>query len=296
MKKVDIKNAVDLIQPDPYMETRLKAKSIPVKTRSRILGKVTAGAIALCFIFAMVFGLNLPTSTTTPNAEGQSQTIQQNQVRVNPFIMVASAIETEAEFKTLNLNDAFPFAYKISLIDVRGMNKSDREKIYLNERDTAIDYSEAVGNSRVTVRGAGENVILTEYYANYIKLDLKNIENVKSINAKTSTKWGQIEYYDTKLIETEIEKGNTTPIPHGQEITISAEQYHNDCEGFSWKNTAEMTQAIDENPDASLSMYSDTITFTVEYKDGSKEIGIIDVVFDDEGNGSFISREYSSIS
>ena len=296
MKKVDIKNAVDLIQPDPYMETRLKAKSIPVKTRSRILGKVTAGAIALCFIFAMVFGLNLPTSTTTPNAEGQSQTIQQNQVRVNPFIMVASAIETEAEFKTLNLNDAFPFAYKISLIDVRGMNKSDREKIYLNERDTAIDYSEVVGNSRVTVRGAGENVILTEYYANYIKLDLKNIENVKSINAKTSTKWGQIEYYDTKLIETEIEKGNTTPIPHGQEITISAEQYHNDCEGFSWKNTAEMTQAIDENPDASLSMYSDTITFTVEYKDGSKEIGIIDVVFDDEGNGSFISREYSSIS
>lgn len=296
MKKVDIKNAVDLIQPDPYMETRLKAKSIPVKTRSRILGKVVAGAIALCLIFAMVFGLNLPTSTTAPTTEGQSQTIQQNQVKINPFIMVASAMETETEFKTLNFNDAFPFAYKISLIDVRGMNKSDREKIYLNERDTAIDYSEAVGNSRVTVRGAGENVILTEYYANYIKLDLKNIENVKSINAKTSTKWGQIEYYDTKLIETEIEKGNTTPIPHGQEITISAEQYHNDCEGFSWKNTAEMTQAIDENPDASLSMYSDTITFTVEYKDGSKEIGIIDVVFDDEGNGSFISREYSSIS
>ena len=244
----------------------------------------------------MVFGLNLPTSTTTPNAEGQSQTIQQNQVKVNPFIMVASAIEAEAEFKTLNLNDAFPFAYKISLIDVRGMNKSDRDKIYLNERDSAIDYSEAVGNSRVTVRGSGENVILTEYYANYIKLDLKNIENVKSITAKTSTKWGQIEYYDTKLIETEIEKGNTTPIPHGQEITISAEQYHNDCEGFSWKNTAEMTQAIDENPDTPLSMYSDTITFTVEYKDGSKEVGLIDVVFDDEGNGSFISREYSCVS
>ena len=291
MKKVDIKNAVDLIQPDPYMETRLKAKSTPVKTRSRILGKVTAGAIALCLIFAMVFELNLPTSTTTPTTEGQSQIIQKNQVKVNPFIMVASAIE--AEFKTLNLNDAFPFAYKISLIDVRGMNKSDRDKIYLNERDSAIDYSEAVGNSRVTVRGAGENVILTEYYANYIKLDLKNIENVKSINAKTSTKWGQIEYYDTKLIETEIEKGNTTPIPHGQEITISAEQYHNDCEGFSWKNTAEMTQDIDENPDTPLSTYSDTITFTVEYKDGSKEVGIIDVVFDDEGNGSFISREYS---
>ena len=296
MKKEDIKNAVDLIQPDPYMETRLKAKSIPVKTRSRILGKVTAGAIALCLIFAMVFGLNLPTSTTAPTTEGHSQTIQQNQVKVNPFIMVASAIEAEAEFKTLNLNDAFPFAYKISLIDVRGMNKSDREKIYLNERDSAIDYSEATSNSRVTVRGAGENVILTEYSANYIKLDLKNIENVKSITAKTSTKWGQIEYYDTKLIETEIEKGNTTPIPHGQEITISAEQYHNDCEGFSWKNTAEMTQAIDENPDTPLSMYSDTITFTVEYKDGSKEIGIIDVVFDDEGNGSFISREYSCIS
>lgn len=296
MKKVDIKDAVDLIQPDPYMETRLKAKSIPVKTRSRILGKVVAGAIALCLIFAMVFGLNLPTSTTAPTTEGQSQTIQQNQVKINPFIMVASAIETETEYKTLNLNDAFPFAYKISLIDVRGMNKSDRDKIYLNERDLAIDYSEAVGNSRVTVRGAGENVILTEYYANYIKLDLKNIENVKSINAKTTTKWGQIEYYDTKLIETEIEKGNTTPIPHGQEITISAEQYHNECEGFSWKNTAEMTQAIDENPDTPLSMYSDTITFTVEYKDGSKEIGIIDVVFDDEGNGSFISREYSCVS
>lgn len=296
MKKEDIKNALELVQPDPYMETRLKSKSMPQKTHSRILGKVVASGIALCLIFAMVFGVNLPTSTSTPIAEGQSQSAQQNQLKVNPFIMVASAMEAEPEYKTLNLNDAFPFAYKISLIDVRGVSKSEREEIYLKERESAIDYSEAVGDSRVTVRGAGENLILTEYYANYIKLDLTNIENIKSINVKTSTKWGQIEYYDTKLIEAEIEKGSTTPIPHGKEITISAEQYHNDCEGFSWKNTAEMTQAIDANPDAPLSTYTDTITFTVEYKDGSKEIGIIDVVFDDEGNGSFISREYSCVS
>lgn len=209
--------------------------------------------------------------------------------------MVAGAVEAEVEYKTLKLNDNFPFAYKISLIDVRGMSKSEREETYLKARDSAITYTETVNSSRVTVRGSGENVILTEHYASFIKLDLKNIENVKSINVKTSTEWGQIEYYDSKLSETEIEKGNTRPIPHGNEITISAEQYHNDCEGFSWKNTAEMTQAIDANPDTPLSTYSDTITFTIEYKDGSKEIGVIDVVFDDEGNGSFISREYNYI-
>ena len=31
---------------------------------------------------------------------------------------------------------------------------------------------------------------------------------------------------------------------------------------------------------------------TVEYEDGIKEIGVIDVVFDDDGNGSFILKEY----
>lgn len=301
MKKEDIKSAFSHIEPDPYMETRLKAKSIPKKTHSGVVGKAVAGALALSFIFVVMFGFDTDSQTGVSVTSGSQTSSLTN---INPFIMVAGAIESEIaenEYKTLKLNETFPFAYKISVIDVRGMDEKQREEAVVKVNKMLDDIAE---NTEVEplnygigcVRGGFENIIFIETMANSIKLDLADKENIKAINVKNSSEWGYVEYYDSKLIESEQEEGKTTWIPHGNEITITAEQYHQDSGGFHWRNSYKLDNAIDDNPDIPLSTFKDTITFTVEYNDGSKEIGVIDVVFDDEGDGSFIIREYSRVS
>ncbi|MBQ3137377.1 MAG: hypothetical protein IJB74_07850 [Clostridia bacterium] len=301
MNKKDLKKSIDLIEPDPYMETRLKAKSIPKKTHSGAFGKAVASAITLCLVFAMIFGFNLTSPANTPTTS-ESQVSQQAVRQINPFIMVASAVEDESEnvkreYKTLKLNDTFPFAYKVSFIDVRGMSESERTEAVNKADEMLTDIaentkSEAFDYGIGCVRGGFENIIFIEVLANSIKLDLAGKEDIKSINVKNSSEWGYVEYYDWKLIEAEQEKGKTTWIPHGKEITITADQYHQDSGGFHWKNSDKLDNAINDNPDIPLSTFTDTITFTVEYNDGTKEIGVIDVSFDDEGNGTFTLMEY----
>ena len=128
---------------------------------------------------------------------------------------------------------------------------------------------------------------------NEIVLDLTDRENLKSINVKTSSDWGYIEYNDPVLLLQLREEHDIVTLPHGTDITVTAEQYHQDSGGFTWRNSYKLDNALNDNPDMPLSTFTDTITFTVEYENGSKEIAVIDVVFDDDGNASFINRDYS---
>lgn len=301
MNKDDLIKSFDIIEPDPYMKTRLKAKSIPKKTHSGAWGKIAAGVLALSLVLAIMFGLYPSSPTVAPTTEGQTETEQQNVRQISPFIMVAGAVESEneagrSEYKSLKLNDTFPFAYKISFTDVRGMSDDERNAI-VRKAEEKMNLSVAGGGSDNFEYGIAcvrsfENIIFTEALTNSIKLDLPDGKELKSINVQNSSEWGYVEYYDGKLIEIEINKGNNMPIPHGNNITITADQYHQESGGFHWKNSYKLDNAINDNPDILLSTFKDTITFTVEYIDGTKEVGVIDVTFDDDGNGTFTLKEY----
>lgn len=284
MKKEDLKNSIDLIEPDPYMGTRLKSKMSVRKTSTVSFKKIGTCCVAIALIFALLFGFN-PSPATVPSSQDNSTT--EDTVRIGPpFIMVASAVDETAP-ESLKLNEAFPFACKISFIDTRGMSKAEKEKAFLDSKNMANNFhSDLHETNRFTIRSGFDNIILIEQYLNYIKLNISAFKSVKSINAKTSTKWGQIEHISN------IPKENPLP-QRGNDITITAEEWDEESSGFYWRNTAEMSQAIDANPDVPLSSYSDTITITVEYTYGGKVISIIDVAFDDEGNGSFTLRDLS---
>ncbi len=301
MNKEDLKNSLDLIEPDPYMGTRLKAKSIPQKTHSKSFGRIAAGVISLCLVFAMLLGFNLTSTTNAPVME--SQTSQPAKRQIAPFIMIASAVEGEAsakEYKTLELNVASPFVYKISVIDVRGMSEGERDaelkRLGKSFEDSFItDSSGDFVSAHGGIRGGFENIIFVEMMFNQIILNLSDKENLKSINVKTSSEWGYVEYNDPVLLMEMREKYDVVSLPHGTDITVTADQYHQDSGGFAWRNSYKLDNALNDNPDMPLSSFTDTITFTVEYEDGSKEIAVIDVVFDDDGNANFISRDYSCV-
>ena len=177
------------------------------------------------------------------------------------------------------------------------MSESERKEAVNKANEMLTDIAESTRVGALDyyigcVRGGFENIIFIETQANSIKLDLEDKENIKCINVKNSSEWGYVEYYDWKLIEEEQEKGKATWIPHGNDITVTAQQYHQDSGGFHWRNSDRLDNAINDNPDIPLSTFKDTITFTIEYTDGTKEIGVIDVTFDDDGNGAFTLKEY----
>lgn len=304
MKKDDFKKSIDNINPDAYMGNRLKAKittnTVPVK-RNR---QVTLSITAFCLAFAIIFGVGFISQPQTPAPQQNTteNTIPQNKT-VNAFIMVASAAnsestETATVNKTLELNEEYPYEVYLKVRDIRGLSDAETLKIE-NELDDVFNKYCAekkfdTGSAELCVK---ENIIMTICTFNEFKLDLDDTENIKSINVKNTSKYGQMVYNTNKPTFNAPEHGNFINIgwEHGNNLSANGEDFDFEKSSFYWSHTEEMEKAFDENINIPFSTFNDTITFTVEYKDGSKAIGVVDLVFDDDGNATAVCKNYDYV-
>ncbi len=304
MKKDDFKKSIDNINPDAYMGNRLKAKittnTVPVK-RNR---QVTLSITAFCLAFAIIFGVGFlfPSKTPAPQQNTTENTIPQNKT-VNAFIMVASAAnsestETATVNKTLEINEEYPYEVYLKVRDIRGLSDAETSKIENELEDIFNKYCAEkkfdTGKAELCV---SENIIMTVCTFNEFKLDLEDTENIKSINVKNTSKYGQMVYDTNKPTFNAPEHGNFINIgwEHGNNLSANGEDFDFEKSSFYWSHTEEMEKAFDENINTPFSTFSDTITFTVEYKDGSKAIGVVDLVFDDNGNATAVCKNYDYI-
>ncbi|MBQ6707914.1 MAG: hypothetical protein IJM97_03080 [Clostridia bacterium] len=300
MKKNDLKNTIEAIKPDDAMKTRLKAKVAEEKSPKGYSWTTAIGIVATMFAFAMIFSYSLPNiNTDLKNESG----IVESEIRIpQGFIMVASAAESEQQekYEKLEINDTFPFAYSISVTDVRNMTEQEKSSVAkqcaddLDEKTKEIvrKNNEGAFYTASASVSSHENIVFSSVSLNSIKLDLKNKEKIESINIRCSSKWGAVEYIDDKNCGVDEEKGVALVPPHGNEITVAIEDYDEVKGIIYWTNSVEMEEVLNNNPDLPLSTFKDTATITVNYKDGQKAIGIIDVAFDDDGNATFTCKDY----
>ena len=304
MKKDDLKKSIDNINPDAYMGNRLKAKittnTVPVK-RNR---QVTLSITAFCLAFAIIFGVGFISQPQTPAPQQNTteNTIPQNKT-VNAFIMVASAAnsestETATVNKTLELNEEYPYEVYLKVRDIRGLSDAETLKIE-NELDDVFNKYCAekkfdTGSAELCVK---ENIIMTICTFNEFKLDLDDTENIKSINVKNTSKYGQMVYNTNKPTFNAPEHGNFINIgwEHGNNLSANGEDFDFEKSSFYWSHTEELEKAFEENINTPYSTFNDTITFTVEYNDGSKAIGVVDLVFDDSGNATAVCKNYDYV-
>lgn len=309
MKKDDFKKSIDTINPDAYMGNRLKAKittnTVPVK-RNR---QVTLSIVSFCLAFAIIFGVGFlvpqPDENTTKQQSTTGNIATQNK-KVNPFIMVASAAgsestetETATVNKTLELNEEYPYEVYLKVRDVRGLSDAETSKIE-NELDDVLNKYCAEKKIDTWKAGlcASENIIMTVCTFNEFKLDLEDTENIKSINVKNTSKYGQMVYYANRHFEEVVtNEGNKINLnwKAGNDVTIDGSCFDFEKDSFYWDHTDEMEKAFDENINIPFSTFNDMITFTVEYKDGSKAIGVVDLVFDDSGNATAVCKNYDYV-
>ncbi len=294
MKKDDFKKSIDNINPDAYMGNRLKAKisanTVPVKRNKQVTLSITA----FCLAFAIIFGVGflIPSETPEPQQNTTENTVPQNKA-VNAFITVASAANSESTEavtvnKTLELNEEYPYEVYLKVRDVRGLSDVETIKIE-NELDDVFNKYCAEKNfdtGRVELCGS-ENIIMTVCTFNEFRLDLEDTENIKAINVKNTSEYGQMVYDDNKPTFDIAEQGNA--------FTVKAEDFDFEKGSFYWSHTEELEKAFEENINTPYSTFNDTITFTVEYNDGSKAIGVVDLVFDDSGNATAVCKNYDYV-
>lgn len=295
MKKEDFKKSIDNINPDAFMGNRLKAKitasTLPVK-RSR---RVILSAVSFCLALAIIFGAGFMSKTQSP---APKQNTAENTVpkkkQVNAFIMVASAAYSESaeaatQNKILELNEEY--SYEIFLRAENIGEDADKENQFTID---LADYLKKHGideknfDTSMMVDSLYKNTIISQYTLNEFKLNLKDADNVKLINVKNTSKYGEMVYNEHKPVFDAPE--------HGKDITIKGETFDCEKDGFYWEHTIETEKAFYANINTPFSTFNDTITFTVEYTDGSKAIGVVDLVFDESGNATAVCRSYDYVS
>lgn len=294
MKKDDFKKSIDNINPDPYMGNRLKAKiatdNSPVKSRKPLALTITA----FCLAFAIVFGVGFlsPTQTPVPQQNTTENTGPSNRT-VSSFIMVASAANTEktealTPNKTLEINEEYPYEVYLKVTDIRGFS-DDKISETVTQMSEAFNqyYANKDFFTGSAVISATQNIVLAQCTLNSFKLNLKNTETIKAISVTNTSKYGQMVY--------NANKPNFDVPQHGNDFTITAEEYNFEGGSFYWDFTEELKKAFDENINTPFSTFNDTITFTVEYNDGSKAIGVVDLVFDDDGNATAVCKNYDYV-
>lgn len=292
MKKEEFKQAIDNIQPDIHMRTRLQAKILYENNalkRNKNYGK---RIIAVCLTAVIIFCAALLSYKPAPNNPDTGTDTEENfspQI-IKAFIVVASAadtvdMQTESPEKTLELNEEYPYKINLSYTDTRGKTEKEKKKIlddlYKKQEEYFSDKSFSFGASAIN---SLSDVFISEYSLNQFKLNIENIDMLECIRVSNTSPYGQMVYNNQK-------KATFAPVK-GHDIIINADDFNAKRCGFFWNHTEELEKAVNQNPDLPFSTFDDTITFTVEYSDGSKAVGVVELNFDSAGNAATVCKSY----
>ncbi len=137
------------------------------------------------------------------------------------------------------------------------------------------------------------------------ELDLEDYSDVKSFKVNNESEYGLIHfeyefeheiYYKDSDVPPEVAKQSLTAhefILSGDELRYSQDtktfirglgKYEQNKGYFTlWEPSEELCYAIGDNPDFDLSQIKDTITFTVEFNDGTVKKASLNLYFDSDG-------------
>ncbi len=284
MKKEDFIKSVESIQPEAHIKSRLKAKVTAREHKRKV--SLTKTVTALCLAAAVAFGIGAMIKPDFSGGEGSSEITASKDIPdiMKSFIIVAAAADSQgdtAEGKTLELNEEYPCGVHLQVVDIRGISDSEK-KAALKEMNNELakhcaDSSFSKGRSYTV---CNESYYLSQCSLNEFKLDLQDSQNIKCVNVKNSSPYGQLVY--------SVNKPTFNAPEHGNSITVSGDKFDCKTAGFYWDHTEEMEKALDADVNTPFSLFNDTITFTVEYNDGTKAVAVIDIIFNADGGATAV--------
>ena len=219
--------------------------------------------------------------TTQPEATepAQPETTEPKQEEIvvntgNVFFLTAT--EEGAALGPVQGNMTFPIAHMFRIVDLREMTAEEKYKAKMEAVELEDEFRKQYGK----LRGEGhygtyssEKVIIQQFSAGFASVVILDNSQVDSVEKETTGVFNlgdsrAIHYEDVTLGQGE----HAVTLPAGSKrlfLTLSM--------------SLETQETYVTDPSTPLSNLSDTITVTIHYKNGTKEIVMIDITVDDNG-------------
>lgn len=259
-----------------------KIRAAQRKHRRRMTTGLIAATLCVAILIAVVgVGLNRnPADGTISTEPTQQDIIQPGKV----YFLTAN--EEGAELTLMQANMTLPTKSIIRVRSLKDLTKSEIAKAVSEESAYRAAFADKYGNSDggVYAWSQSDDVIIQYLSGGKASLILPDPSQIESVDRETTgvfvveKSWG---CYDRDVTFGEGE--NAVTIPKG-----SYRAYL----GFHVSHV--VLEIFENDPDTPLSTISDTITVTINYKNGTKQIILIDVTLDDEGNVYMTQRENST--
>lgn len=208
---------------------------------------VTVVMSCICLVVFGLWSLLLPNARITPQV--------QNREPRTRFILVSRASEIAPTELIKDIK--VPCMSRIRVLDISKMSKAEQDMAWVDERISARQEME--GQNSCASFHRSDTAIVSMISSGLLELvigDLNTVVNMEVTSTKTGSanRLGYAIYYE-----------------------------EDDSLVVYWSLSDEGIKMIDENPKINLSELSFALTITVEFKDGSKECAMIDMLIDEEG-------------
>ena len=224
-------------------------------TQKRKRRRLAITAVCICFAVLAVFaGAHGNRST----GEGETR-----DPRVSVFCVSANASQQRQEMVK---SEMLPYNAQICVRDIRGLNAVEQLELKIEDR---LQFESTVVRDADDPQGVPEwsssssysdKVMITTMFAGSFYMTVEDYNQIQEVTATTTeigwTAQHLADYYDESL---------------------------RDGIGITWGLSGAGFDMIEKDPDMPLSQIKDTITVTVEFIDGSKDVVTIDISVDDDG-------------
>ena len=251
--------------------------------RKKTVIRVAWAACALLVLTVIGLFWGAPAGVTDPTLPTISMENPTTAPTTQPDIIVhtgnvyfLTATEERAELTPMQANMTLPWDHIFHVRSLKGMTEEELLEAIEEEHLAQIAFREkygvVIGEGRYSTYYS-ENAVIRYYIAGRASLILLNDAQIESVDRKTTGVLSVEGRYSTRREDYVVGKGEyAVTIPGG------SRRIYLDC------NMTEQTRKIfEENPETPLSTIRDTVTITINYKNGTKEIVVIDVTVDDDG-------------
>lgn len=182
--------------------------------------------------------------------------------RVSVFCVTANAAEQPQQMLK---GGTLPYNAVLRVRDITGLSDSQVQDLQSADKEYAEELAAknpgTNGNFRWSVTSRKtDRMLVTTIYAGFYYLAVDDYAQVQDISVTTTgigdASVNGVDYYDPSL---------------------------SDGVGITWSLSGEGVEMIEKDPERKLSQITDTVTVTVEFLDGTKEIAVIDITADDAG-------------
>ncbi len=290
--------------------------------RQRRQNAIRATVAVCCAVLTVLVGASIPllTSDAPPPSSGGTVTPIATSV-----LQVAYLSENGWDRSVMKEQVETQMRYKLSVIDTRGLTSTQREAlrqemVAKQEQELLAFNPEFYSGNSNSIGGGGvnngwDNALFVTYRAGVFQLDIDEKKKVESIRAECDSIYGEAEFYiysknfvgkkvayqakwyDGTELCTEKETRHGNVYLYAKGIALDGDTYDliQSDGGFyiRWKPSLKLYEVLNEDPNKALSDFSDQMTITVNYADGTLESHQLAIVFHDDGNIGVIYQGFT---